>query len=442
MLYLYHVQTAIHQVTYSQSGQPPVPGESNGIDKSWSNLLRNATWKDYLQTFYSKSLIQSSLSEKYCRSPDLKDLPTADGKHISHFPRSFTRLPRFALAVVKLYMTTKLPRTWVVNQALSIFQQATIRLRHGHADNVDMYSETQTYFWITYINLLVSHFYAADIPSLQFQHLITLSAFDIHAWTTHYSTKRWSSIEARMQFMQPDLKPLVPIINKLSVIHITPEHNREVRNLGFIPEMASDEELSLALAVTMRLVEGVVSVDELDLKIHAHALLWLFHSLVKNRVIQLCTPDFEMAKSEMCKRGGLGKSYVDGIARAMCNALSEDVERWTTWPSQVETRNEMFRKFLIEHKELLCESHWKGIQMEPECVHEDDTPKGVSEEEKTETESVSTKVSIHSGQDTIDEEEKKEVESFTTEISRFTEKTKLDDEDDDDDAVSRTWEVL
>lgn len=386
-------------------------------------MMRHAAWKDYLRTYYSENLVKNTVSENHWRLPDLRDLPHVDDSHYKHFPRSFTRLPRFAFAVVKMYMTMSLPRTWVVNQALSIFQQATFRLRREHADNVDMYSETQIYFWITYIHLLVSHFNTKDIPSLQFQELFSTSSFDVYAWTKHYSAKRWSSIEARMQFLQPDRKPLVPVCIGPSVAPISPALRGEVRNTGLVPELASDEELTLALAVALKLVEGVVSVDELHLNVHAHALLWLFHAFVTSRDVQLHTQEFDSVKRQMNERAGLNEDYVNGIASNVCELLREEPEKWTIWPKQLETRNEMFRGFLMEHKQLLQESLWKARLMENESLIEDESTKADSKDEE------------------------KELELSYSEVSEFTKGNKLDDDDDDeendyDDAASTTWEVL
>jgi hypothetical protein len=190
-----------------------------------------------------------------------------------------------------------------------------------------------------------------------------------------------------------------------------------------VPEVASDEELTLALAVALKLVEGVVSVDELHLNVHAHALLWLFHAFVTSRDVQLHTQEFDSVKRQMNERAGLNEDYVNGIASNVCELLREEPEKWTIWPKQLETRNEMFRGFLMEHKQLLQESLWKARLMENESLIEDESTKADSKDEE------------------------KELELSYSEVSEFTKGNKLDDDDDDeendyDDAASTTWEVL
>ena len=427
-MYLYHLQTAINQVTYSRSGHPPEADEFDDIAESWSNLTRHAA---SLRIYYSNNLLEDKLSEKYWRLPDLRDLPIGDRNHYKHFPRSLTRLPRFAFAVVKTYMTTTLPRTWIVDQALSVFQQATVRLRSQRSDEVDMYSETQIYFWITYIHLRVSHYNADDIPSLQFQQLFSTIDFDVNAWRNHYSVQRWSSIEARVQFLQPDRMPLVPVCTSPSAAPISPALRRQAQNTGLVPEVASDEELALALAVALKLVESVASVDDLDLNVHAHALLWLFHAFVARGDVRLDTKEFDTVKRQMSKKARLSEAYIDQIASIVCEVLHEAPEKWRVLPTQIEKRNNMFRDFLIEHKQLLQESLWKVSILEDESLLEN---KSLLEDESLlEDDCLKT----------IDG--KKEIESSYFDLTKSFKECKLDNEDDDgdyDDAASTAWEVL
>ena len=264
-------------------------------------------------------------------------------------------------------------------------------------------------------------------------HLLIFSTidFDVNAWRNHYSVQRWSSIEARVQFLQPDRMPLVPVYTSPSAAPISPTLRRQVQNTGLVPEVASDEELALALAVALKLVESVASVDDLDLNVHAHALLWLFHAFVARGDVLLDTKEFDTVKRQMSKKARLSEAYIDQIASIVCEVLHEAPEKWRVLPTQIEKRNNMFRDFLIEHKQLLQESLWKVSILEDESLLEN---KSLLEDESLlEDDCLKT----------IDG--KKEIESSYFDLTKSFKECKLDNEDDDgdyDDAASTAWEVL
>ena len=142
------------------------------------------------------------------------------------------RLPRWAFGVIQDVLRNNLRRGAAVKDALVDLQTDTLRLRVKYpklaeTGDVPPYSETQAYFWVQFFHALLSSIKVKqgkhhagtssdlDVQSLSFEQFQQLHPTDSSAWTLYYSQALWESVEARLEFVNPDKKPLPDVVQLL-----------------------------------------------------------------------------------------------------------------------------------------------------------------------------------------------------------------------------------
>jgi hypothetical protein len=262
-------------------------------------LMHGGLWKEY----YSKDLFFSPEAEEYWRLPDLQALPDIcqiSPSKSQYHPRQNRqeepcRLMRFAFFVVQQYMSSKVRRGWVVKQALASLQSTTMRLRVNNP-TIPPYSETQAYFWIQLIHAALiseslqpptkasSDEFPLRVPLSQLSFSSFRVLFDIEptTWRQYYQASTWESIEARITFVNPDLKPLPNIISIPSLNNISRVLNRQMdmSKLGMAAELPSMEELDFRAAIVLEDSKAVPHPPPSEIVNHAHLLLYLYTTLV------------------------------------------------------------------------------------------------------------------------------------------------------------------
>ncbi|OCK74635.1 hypothetical protein K432DRAFT_447191 [Lepidopterella palustris CBS 459.81] len=204
-------------------------------------LMDGQLWSDY----YTKDILFTPAAKENWVLPNLQPVLSNPALRslASQAPTNSTetqmdkvqdRLIVFALSVVKRYISTGTRRGLVVKEALWSLQSTTMRQR-SQGKPIPSYSETQAYFWIQIVDAACATLRNASIsqsspssstlfdektqtftmPSLERINVQTLTAlFDVDAslWRKYYSPTLWNSMEARMQFQNPDITPLPNII--------------------------------------------------------------------------------------------------------------------------------------------------------------------------------------------------------------------------------------
>lgn len=186
------------------------------------------------------------------------------------------RVMRFAFVVVQKYMSSDIRRGWLIKQALASLQTTTMRLR-ARNPSIPPYSETQAYFWIQIIHAALASVYSANstskiplpvtIDRLSFESFRILFDMQRTIWRSYYSVKTWDSMEARIAFVTPDVKPLPNVINHSVQGDIGEAFNRQLDNtkLGMAAELPSMEDLALRAALV---VETARTINEPTLPRH------------------------------------------------------------------------------------------------------------------------------------------------------------------------------
>jgi hypothetical protein len=424
IFYLYQLRVAIDRYTVDNQETLPGPDDFDAVFKAYGNLLVPGTWRQH----YSEDFMQQNITQRFWRLPNLETLPDSYNDFVkkqdqSKAKRSLSnlehKLPRFAFRVVKTYLTTDLSRVWVMEQALSVLQQTTIRSRL-ESKQIEMYSETQAYFWMTHMHSILIDFDKCGLKDLCFEHVVAKGLIDTSVWRKHYSESRWTSIESRASFQKPDIQPLHLGSHVISPEFITGDLEQAVQRLGLMGEIPSDEELALDLVIAMRQVQGVY-MDKLDFKLHSHILLWLCSKLgfFERRCMQPI--QVEEVISELRSRTSLSKDSAHSLVMAVFKARSDPLDERPKQSEKVEERNEMFRQFLVANRELLVRGTEEEIEEKVQDIGDTHRKEDMASIER---------------QHDIDEEEMKQ--SIYSEMS----KASLDDLEDEDITDSKTWEVL
>jgi len=263
---------------------------------SSSSLMNASLWEIY----YSKGLMFSEESKEYWRLPDLKPLPVLAAlptpwkrrASIGITEANSDRMLRFAFTVVQKHLTSpNTRRGFIIKHALSSLQSTTQRVRASNP-TIAPYSETQAYFWIQVVhaafasidaifieNSEQSPISASQLSYTNFQNLYSISPT---LWREHYSKKRWTSIEARIAFTTPDLKPLPNFIKPEStgLTHICFNGDMERKLLNVSPELPSAEELAFLSSLINEEARTIPRPIPSEITSHAHLLLLLYERLV------------------------------------------------------------------------------------------------------------------------------------------------------------------
>jgi hypothetical protein len=300
VFWLYHLQLAISDFKQNRnSGKWPTWTSFQDVLLHSPLLMYRGLWKKY----YSKDLIFSPEAKEYWRLPDLQALPNF--YHISpvnsvHHTRQRSqeepyRLMRFAFSVVQKYMSSNIRRGCMIKQALASLQSTTMRLRAKNPA-IPPYSETQAYFWIQLIHAAMisasldfstkaqrNELSLYTSPSqLSFSGFRALFDIEPTSWRLYYRSDTWESIEARMEFVNPDLKPLPNIINISSPDNITRALNQQLDNteLRIAAELPSMEDLAFRAAIVLEDCKAIPLPPAAEITSHAHLLLYLYSNLI------------------------------------------------------------------------------------------------------------------------------------------------------------------
>jgi hypothetical protein len=300
VFWLYHLQLAILDFKENRnSGQWPTWDSFQDVLLHSPLLMHSGLWKEY----YSKDLLFSPEAKEYWRLPDLQALPDSyqisPTKATNHARRNSQEEPyrvmRFAFSVVQKHMSSNVRRGGMVKQALASLQSTTMQLRAKNPA-IPPYSETQAYFWIQLIHAaLVSESLrpptkasnnelSLHVPLSQLSFPSFRALFDIEptTWRFYYQRNTWESIEARMEFVNPDLKPLPNVIHIPSLDNISRALNQQMDSIK--PDMAAElpsmEDLAFRAAIVLEDSKAIPLPPPAEISSHAQLLLYLYSNLV------------------------------------------------------------------------------------------------------------------------------------------------------------------
>ncbi|KAF2433457.1 hypothetical protein EJ08DRAFT_607112 [Tothia fuscella] len=302
IFWLYQLQLAI----FNFKGDNDVGEKWPSVEEFQQVLLRSPQLIDgnLWEQNFTKDLFFSPEAREYWRLPDLQALPQmVQGsslqlqQHIRDYDaKEAYRLMHFAFAVVQKCMSSRLRRGMIIKHALVSLQSTTMRLRANNS-SIPPYFETHAYFWIQIIHAALATEHtrlfamiseqetALGIPlrHLSFSHFRILFELKPNMWEHYYTSKTWESIEARMTFVNPDIKPLPNIISISSPQNSSEATTQQLDNYGLEPaeELPSMEELSFQIAMILEETKDV-SRDTRDITSHAQLLLVLYDNVVVN----------------------------------------------------------------------------------------------------------------------------------------------------------------
>jgi hypothetical protein len=325
IFWLYHLQLAILDFKADKRLEKwPQPEQFNDVLLCSPYLMHGGLWKDY----YTQSLMMSLEAKQYWRLPDLQALPDfakrtqTQNRHVRRTSQEEPcRLMRFAFAVVQKYLSSNVRRGWLVKQSLAALQTTTMQLR---AQNPGMppYSETRAYFWIQVVHAALASvtngtnktvLTKVPLDRLSFASFRVLFDMDPSLWRDYYTPGLWDSIESRMSFVSPDLKPLPNVISVPSVQHVVLALDKQIDSarIGMAAEIPSMEELAMCSSVLLDEVTSLSKTDRSSPKIvsHAHLLAYLFDRLVVKQEDD-ATPAATRATSAMMHITG---SYLESL---------------------------------------------------------------------------------------------------------------------------------
>lgn len=267
-----------------------------------------------------------------------------------------TKLPRWARTVVHTYKTQRiLPVDSIIEIAITTLKETIARQRKDHV-NVRPYSETQARFWLKDRDYDRSPFDWCDMSTYSEQFSVHMShgSIDVWEWEAHYSPERWHSIEARETFIEPDR-------DGKKTYHLPacgwPDGGTAAvaYDLGWEPEVGSEEEIAFQAAVAANEVEGI-QIGGLDLTVRSHALLSVIHAAFKvteqDRIIVEELKQ-RIVETKRTKTEAHASKWVDDILEVM----APYVENWNLWPIDSKNQAELLKIVLRENGQLLV--RWK-----------------------------------------------------------------------------------
>jgi len=297
MFWMHFLDLAINSYTRSNHLDQSVRfAEFEKLLLSSPSLMNASLW----ETYYSRALMFSEESKDYWRLPDLKPLPMLTAPptpqkrraSIGIIDTDSDRMLRFAFTVVQKHLTSPNScRGFIIKHALSSLQSTTQRVRASNP-TIAPYSETQAYFWIRVVHAAFafidaihiedsekSPISASQLSYTNFQNLYSLSPT---LWREHFSKKRWTSIEARITFIPPDLKPLPNFMKPKStgLTHICFNGEVERKLINVSPELPSAEELAFLSSLINEEARTIPRPIPSEITSHAHLLLLLYEHLV------------------------------------------------------------------------------------------------------------------------------------------------------------------
>lgn len=226
-------------------------------------LLHEDVWKEY----YTPAFLLEETTAQFYRLPDLQDLPDTTGdmnrprqKGVGHF----SKLPRWAHLVVKTHRKKPdFPVATLTEIATTTLRQSIARLREDNpAARIQLYSETQAYFWLKKLGLF-SSYRPSDKwlwdPDWPFGAEVAVGEKDLWAWEAHYSPELWASPAAEVTRLDPDLDGT----RKSDVTGCSwPDGYglvAEAWNSGWDPEVGSTEEVAFLAGIAVKETEELLA---------------------------------------------------------------------------------------------------------------------------------------------------------------------------------------
>jgi hypothetical protein len=376
IFWLYFLQLAILDFKHNKSVEKwPAWDSFQEVLLHSPHLMNGGLWKGY----YSKDLLFSPEAKEYWRLPDLQALPdftqitaTKTSHHIRQNSNEEPyRVMRFAFSVVQKYMSSNVRRGWMVKQALASLQSTTMRLRAKNP-SIPPYSETQAYFWIQLIHAaLVSESLrpptkattdelSLRIPLTQLSFSSFRVLFDIEptTWKLYYKPKTWDSIEARMEFVNPDLKALPNVLNIPSFDHVGRALSRQMDSakIGMAGELPSMEDLAFRAAIVMEDSKTVPNPASAEITNHSQLLVYLYSNLIAASNTAPTTSPASQATTVLMKLSG---PYITSFTQKsfwtqqVLGASTRDQQSHNKSPG--DTLPPTFENFLKENLHLVYE---------------------------------------------------------------------------------------
>lgn len=341
------------------------------------DLLNRDAWKEY----YSPAFLKQPTSARFYRLPNLRDLPDASDPLAGPRPQKgyghFTEIPRWAHSVVRTQRNQPtLPKETITQIALSTLQQTTSRLRKGNHPKGQLYSETQTWFWLRKMGI--------DSPSRspkesaggpdQFGADIGRGDIDMCRWEAYYSPKLWNSMEARTVVLEPDLDGTRPS-EFWGCGWPDGGTTLYVWQRGWDPEVGSEEEIEFMAAVAAKETEGVdVDLGNLDYSIRSQVLLAVMRAAFETAT-ERREKEIEDLKQRIVEMGRIkDESKAEQWVREVLKVMAPYAQKRDQdgWPAAVEDRGELLRRILLENGQLFA--RWrhprrsKEYHFEPEAA--------------------------------------------------------------------------
>ncbi|KAF2665444.1 hypothetical protein BT63DRAFT_417003 [Microthyrium microscopicum] len=329
IFWINQIQQAIRQYRAKNPGISNIQNAFDDISVAYSTLLA----PDAIKSSYSQVSLASQESQRYWRLPDQRGLPCFGvdilnckpcrlGYHSDCLPsQESDRLPRFAYAVVKAYLTgPTIRRNWVVDQALSALQASTIRQRSQGAKVIN------------------------------YAHIKAVTKIAPNAWKEFYTPSLWVSVGARVRFMQPDRKPLPPgIMNSAPwVTSMTKELKEKITNSGHVPELPPDEELAFKIAVALYIAGRPAPLDPATS--HPHLLFMILQQAVGGKSVGEILDDFDQQVS--CSDRERATFWVKKVVQSVASDRDQYPAKMA---EKYENGKETFRVMLQGHPFLVHE---------------------------------------------------------------------------------------
>ncbi|KAK0639515.1 hypothetical protein B0T16DRAFT_463180 [Cercophora newfieldiana] len=265
VFWVYHVKMAMDSYADLLSGRRTCPPTHFALVLEHMPELRD---EKLPSSYFSSDMLGSKYPEKFWMLPDLRALtepPQKPTKRITLAAQGDPeRLLRFAFAVVQRYLRkdSKRRRSWFIDLGFATLEQQTIRLRIQDP-SIPAYSLTQIYFYVQMVHLALSQLQTNGTAQDGVQHMsypVFRDLFQLSPtlWTKYYSHTKWFSLEARVNFLPPDLQSSLPnSLDNLPLKNRTIPPNDPYHARGLLPELPSLDILNFHLAVLLEDVKSL-----------------------------------------------------------------------------------------------------------------------------------------------------------------------------------------
>ncbi|KAF9881635.1 hypothetical protein CkaCkLH20_00781 [Colletotrichum karsti] len=351
VFYLAQITAGIYRSSNQLEGTFPSADEFDTFYAEHQDLLNRDAWRQY----YSPTLLTETISARFYRLPDLKELP--DSSDPLAQPRRkgtghFTKLPRWAHTVAgSRRRQPTLPVETIIQIALSTLEQTISRLRTDFP-SVQPYSETQARFWLSYMKIDSSVPVTKEALGLNgFGIHVAQGAFDMWAWEAHYSQKTWESVSA--QYLEPELDGT----RKSEVDWCGwPDGGIGVQAWcrGWEPEVGSEEEVAFLAAAAVEETKGI-DLGDLNFTMRSH-ILWAVMRTVFQSAGEKPVDDLKRRMVEAGNIVEIDEIKAELWIREAVMVMEPYVQRRGGWPAAAEDRSELLRQILVENGQLFFHS--------------------------------------------------------------------------------------